>query len=85
MRVQVHVRPGSGRTVVGGSHAGALLVRVAARPVDGQATAAALRAIADAFGVRRSCVTLINGPASRSKLVEVDEATPELLARLLEQ
>ena len=46
MRVTVRVRPGSARPAVGGEHDGALLVRVSARAVGGQATAAALRAVA---------------------------------------
>ncbi len=46
MRVTIRVRPGAGRTQVGGEHAGALLVRVGAPAVDGRATEAALAAVA---------------------------------------
>src|SRR5262245_48016775 len=46
MRITVRVRPGSARRGVGGEHDGAVVVRVRARAVDGQATAAALAAIA---------------------------------------
>jgi len=53
MWVTIRVRPGSARTSVGGQHDGALVVRVSARAVDGQATEAALAAVAAAFGVRR--------------------------------
>ena len=45
MRVVVRVRPGASRTVVGGSQDGALIVRVGAQAVEGQATEAALRLI----------------------------------------
>jgi uncharacterized protein len=68
---------------VGGEHAGALVVRVSARAVDGQATAAALAAVAAAFGVRRQAVTLIAGRSSRTKIVEVAGADPAVLAQLL--
>jgi uncharacterized protein YggU (UPF0235/DUF167 family) len=51
--------------------------------VDGQATAAALAAVADAFGVRRSAVTLFSGATSRTKIVDVPGAGPADLARLL--
>ncbi|HEY3035289.1 MAG TPA: DUF167 domain-containing protein [Streptosporangiaceae bacterium] len=61
MRIAVRVRPGSARPGVGGQHDGALVVRVSARAVDGQATAAALAAVAAAFGVRRRAVTLVAG------------------------
>jgi uncharacterized protein len=71
MRVTVWVRPGAARTLVGGERDGVLVVRVAARPVDGQATEAALAALAAAFRVRRRDVTLVTGAASRTKLVEI--------------
>ena len=82
MRLTVWVRPGSARPGVGGEHNGALVVRVSPRAVDGQATAAALAAIADAFGVRRHAVTLVAGAASRRKIVEVTGADPAVLDRL---
>ena len=82
MRLKVWVRPGSARPGVGGEHDGALVVRVSARAVDGRATAAALAAIADAFGVRRHAVTLVAGPASRMKIVDVADGDPAVLDRL---
>ncbi|MQA33626.1 DUF167 domain-containing protein [Modestobacter roseus] len=83
MRITIRVRPGAGRTAVGGEHDGALLVRVSARAVDGKATEAALAAVAGAFGVRRSAVTLVTGATSRTKVVEVDGGTDALLGDLL--
>jgi hypothetical protein len=85
MRIALWVRPGSAQTGVGGEHDGALVVRVSARAVDGKATAAALAAVAAAFGVRRPAVTLVAGAASRRKLVDVAGADPAVLARLLAQ
>ena len=82
MRLTVWVRPGSARPGVGGERDGALVVRVTARAVGGQATAAALAAIADAFGVRRHAVTLVAGAASRRKIVEVTGADAAILDRL---
>jgi uncharacterized protein len=83
MRIAVRVRPGSARPGVGGQHDGALVVRVSARAVDGLATAAALAAVAAAFGVRRRAVTLIAGASSRTKMVDVAGADPAVLGRLL--
>jgi uncharacterized protein len=68
---------------VGGEHDGALVVRVSARAVDGQATAAALAAVAAAFGVPRRAVTLVAGASSRTKIVDVVGADPAVLDRLL--
>ena len=83
MRITVWVRPGSSRPGVGGDHGGALVVRVSPRATGGQATDAALGAVAGAFGVRRSAVTLVTGVASRTKVVDVAGADPADLARLL--
>lgn len=83
MRVTVRVRPGAGRTVVGGAHDGALVVRVAKRAVDGRATEAALAAVAEAFGLRRRQVSLVSGVTSRTKVVDVDGGQPARLAELL--
>jgi uncharacterized protein YggU (UPF0235/DUF167 family) len=51
--------------------------------VGGQATAAALAAVADAFGVRRGAVTLVTGATSRTKVLDVAGAEPAELTRLL--
>jgi uncharacterized protein YggU (UPF0235/DUF167 family) len=83
VRITVWVRPGSARPGVGGEHAGALVVRVSARAVGGQATEAALAAVAAAFGVRRRAVTLVAGATSRTKILEVEGAAPDALSRLL--
>ncbi|MBT0994427.1 DUF167 domain-containing protein [Cellulomonas sp. DKR-3] len=86
MRLAVRVRPGASRTRVGSEHAGALVVAVGARAVDGAATEAALTALAEALGVRRRHVRLVTGATSRDKVVEVDGDDRQLatvVARLL--
>ncbi len=85
MRVEIRVRPGASRTRVGGEHAGRLVVAVNARAVDGAATEAALAALADALGVRRRHVELVQGATSRDKLVEVDEGAVAGPAELAER
>jgi uncharacterized protein YggU (UPF0235/DUF167 family) len=83
MRLTIRVQPGSARPAVGGDYAGALVVRVTERAVDGKATAAALAAVAAAFSVPRSAVTLVSGASSRTKIVEVAAGDPEVLAQRL--
>jgi uncharacterized protein len=83
VRITIWVRPGSPRPGVGGEHDGALVVRVHARAVDGQATAAALAAVAEAFGVRPRAVTLVAGAASRRKVLDVAGGDRAALDRLL--
>jgi uncharacterized protein YggU (UPF0235/DUF167 family) len=51
--------------------------------VDGQATAAALAAVAAAFSVPRHAVTLVAGVSSRTKIVDVADADPAVLDPLL--
>ena len=83
VRIALWVRPGSARPEVGGEHNGALVVRVSAPAVGGQATEAALTAVAAALGVRRRAVTLIAGASSRTKIIQVEDADQGALNRLL--
>jgi uncharacterized protein YggU (UPF0235/DUF167 family) len=84
--IPVRVRPGASRTRVGGRYDGpygpALLVAVSAPPVDGRATEAVLRAVAEALGLRTRDVTLRAGTTSRDKLLAVTTADPELASRV---
>jgi uncharacterized protein YggU (UPF0235/DUF167 family) len=84
--VAVRVKPGSSRTRVGGCYAGpygpAVVVAVNAPAVDGRATEAALRALADALGVRRAAVTLRTGTTSRDKIFAVEDAPADLAERV---
>jgi len=84
--VAVRVKPGASRTRVGGryegSHGPALVVAVTARAVDGAATEATLRAVADALGLRRSTVDLLTGRTSRDKILVIDPAPAGLIERI---
>lgn len=82
MRVTIRVKPGSGRTVVGGRYDDALVVRVRERAVDGRATESALRALAAALGVRHADVALVTGSTSRTKVVEIDDSAAAEFSRL---
>ncbi len=86
VRITVRVRPGASRTRVGGRWGAedVLTVSVAARAVDGAATAA----VAEAFGVRARDVAVVTGQRSRTKVLEVavvdDASAQERLAELLD-
>lgn len=84
--VPVRVRPGASRTRVGGRYEGpygpALVVAVSAPAVDGRATAAVCRAVADALGVRARDVLVRAGAASRDKLLLVTDPPADLAARV---
>ncbi|GIF21209.1 hypothetical protein Ate02nite_39390 [Paractinoplanes tereljensis] len=87
LSVAVRVRPGAGRDRVGGRYEGphgpALIVAVGAPAVDGKATEAVRRALADALGVRPAAVTLRLGATSRDKVFTVTTESDETLARLV--
>lgn len=79
----VRAKPGASRTAVGGQHGDALVVAVTAKPAGGKATEAVLRAVATAFGVSRSDVTLVIGAASRDKVIDI-AGPPEALTQRLD-
>ncbi|MBF6558149.1 MAG: DUF167 domain-containing protein [Acidimicrobiales bacterium] len=87
MRIVVRVSPGAPATTVGGRYGDSeppvLIVRVAARAVDGKANAATVRALADALGVSHSLVRIVTGERARTKVVEVESANPDVVAALL--
>ncbi|QOC91091.1 DUF167 domain-containing protein [Micromonospora craniellae] len=86
LTVAVRVKPGASRARVGGRfdgpHGPALVIAVNAPAVDGRATEAARRALAEALGVRPSAVSLRTGAASRDKLFLVTDAGPDPASRL---
>jgi len=59
------------------------MVKVTAPPVDGKANDAVRVALAEAFGVRASAVTLVQGASARVKVLEVEEGDPDRLVALL--
>ena len=82
--LDIRVIPRSPRTRVDGRRGAAVLVRLAAPPVDGAANDALIACLSDALDVPRRDVTLVSGERSRDKRVRVaglDEATA--IARLL--
>jgi uncharacterized protein len=83
VRITVRVRPSAGRNQVGGSHDGALVVRVVQATVDGKATAAVHDSLAAAFGVRRADVVLVSGSRSRTKIFDIAGASEDDLLALL--
>ncbi|MGH3879384.1 MAG: DUF167 domain-containing protein [Actinophytocola sp.] len=84
LRFAVRVKPGARRDAVGGRWANdALVVAVAAPPVEGKANEAVRRALAAAFGVRRQDVTIVTGERGRDKVVEVTGGDPSRLTELL--
>jgi hypothetical protein len=80
--VAVRVKPGASRTSVGGGYDGphgpAIIVAVQAPAVDGRATEAARRALAEALELPAATVTLRTGQSSRDKLFRIDNPPDDL-------
>ena len=60
-----------------------LLARVRARPVEGEANAALEALLAKALGLPKRSVVVARGGRSRTKAVEADGVTTEMLAERL--
>jgi hypothetical protein len=68
----LHVQPGAARSEWAGRFGeGALKLRLAAPPVDGQANRACTRFLARTFSVPPSNVTILRGQTGRDKMVEI--------------
>lgn len=84
--IAVRVKPGASRTRVGGRYEGpngvAVIAAVQAPAVDGRATEAARRALADALGLAQASVRLRTGAAARDKLFTVENPPADLATRL---
>jgi uncharacterized protein (TIGR00251 family) len=82
--LSVRVQPRARSDVLVGLRDGAIVVRVAAPPLDGRANDAVCRLLADVLGVRASALTILRGERARDKVIAidgVDQATAEAAVR----
>jgi uncharacterized protein len=80
----VRVQPRAKRSELGGVRAGALVVRVAAPPVEGKANAAVCALLAELAGVPKSRVEVVRGERGREKVVRVEGVEPGALRAALQ-
>ena len=71
VELALQVQPRASRSEVVGPHGGALKIRLAAPPVDGEANDELVRFLAKTFGVPKSAVEIVSGMAGRKKRVRV--------------
>jgi uncharacterized protein (TIGR00251 family) len=69
--LSVRVIPRAGRTGLAGTRDDAVLVRLAAAPVDGAANAELIATLAEAFDLPRRAVSIVSGERSRQKRVRI--------------
>jgi len=86
IRVTVRVKPGASRNKVRGSFGDppALVVAVSEPAMDGRASTAVCRAIAEAVGVSLSKVSIVMGQTSRTKVVEINDNDPQIERKIAE-
>lgn len=68
----VRVQPRASRSGIVGELDGALKIRLAAPPVDGEANEELIRFLAKLFDVSRQQVSILSGQTSKNKLIRVD-------------
>ena len=81
--VEVRVIPRASKSALAGERSGALLVRLAAPPVDGQANAALVEFLADTLGVPTRAVSIVSGDRRRQKRVLVTGMRPGEVSAIL--
>ena len=82
--LEIRLQPGGGRDQVMGERDGAVLIRIAAPPVDGKANAALIAFVAKTLGVPKGSVAIIRGETSRNKVIRVaGRAADDVRAALL--
>lgn len=82
LTLDIHVQPGASRTEIAGSHGDRLKIRLAARPVDGEANRALVGFLADRLRVAQRDIEIVRGHTGRAKTVRIHGA-PATSATLL--
>ena len=82
VRFPVRLQPRASSNEIGGLKEGALKIRVTAPPVEGAANDALVALIARTLGIAKRSVTIVSGPASRNKMVEVAGVDPQAILEL---
>lgn len=77
------MKPRASRDAIEGEHDGALVVRLQAPPVEGEANTALARLLARAAGVPASSVKILRGATGREKLLRFEGLTASALRERL--
>lgn len=81
--LEVRVIPRAGRSGIAGVRDGALLVKLAAAPVDGAANAELIAVLAEVLGLPKRSIEIVSGERSRSKRVRVAGVDRDVALTLL--
>ena len=81
--IAIRVIPRARRTEISGRRGDALVVRLAAPPVDGAANDALIAFLAERLEIPRRQIALARGATTRDKTIAIDGLTPGEIARRL--
>jgi uncharacterized protein (TIGR00251 family) len=82
VRFSVRLQPRASRNEIAGLQGTSLKVRVTAPPVDGLANEALIELLSKALNTSRRNVCIVSGHTSRTKLIEISDASLESVQRL---
>ncbi len=80
----VRVQPRASSSGVAGEIDGALKIRLAAPPVDGEANEELVRLLAKLFSVPRTNVSIIGGQRSKNKLIRLEGVSSESFREVID-
>ena len=80
--MNVRVIPRARKTEISGERDGALVVRVAAPPVEGAANDALIAFFSDALRVPRRAIQIVSGERGRQKRISIAGVTADDIRRL---
>lgn len=83
VELDVRIIPRAKRTTIDGERDGALLVRLAAPPVEGAANDALIRYFAERTRLPRHAIRIVSGERSRRKRLAIDGATADSMRKLI--
>ena len=81
--LHIRVVPRARRTEISGRRGEAILVRLAAPPVDGAANEALIAFLSERLGIPQRRIVIARGASGRDKTLAVDGLTPAEIARRL--
>lgn len=79
----VRVQPRASKSEVSGELDGALKIRLAAPPVDGEANEALIKLLSKLFDAPRTRITILSGLSSKNKIVRLSGMTVDKVERVL--
>jgi uncharacterized protein (TIGR00251 family) len=82
--MRIRVIPRAGRTAIAGRRGDAVLIRLAAAPVEGEANDVLIAFVAERLGCARRDISIVSGRKSRDKRLRVEGITPTELDRRMQ-